>query len=883
MKFYIVLLFVFFTNVFVSGSGIFIGVGNIGNVFHYAYDPYNETFIIPSATKHQIFIFKLKTNELFPIVGTFGVFGNTTNVPGAQALLYAPSSVGLVYSRERNKYPIGYLSTDYSGHCIRYIDAKFPHFVTTVAGNCGTFGTNNGIGTNAYFKNPFVIALDRDNFRYGISDYSNGCIRLLTINNKNFSQPVNVSTIAGICGNSGFSTPSGNSLSMQLSYPTGITFIPNSNVILISEPITHRILRLVGISSINGGYLSVINYIWSNTYLSNWYVIPPQNRSSIIRVYITSTGGVINNIFTSEFNYDTIENITDNQTIIYTQLDCTGSNINMRYTMTISNGTMYQSYTSSTMAISRLETQSDCNGFAYDQKLLIPQYSNSQSKSKSKSNTQFESESRSRNVSTSNTQFESESRSRNVSTSNTKIESESRSQNISESNTKNESGSNTQIESKSKTKIESESQIKSESKSQIESKSHVQSESNTKMKIKEKTITKIEIPKIVGISQNAVVSGSGTVLFSTMSVVQPTLLSNVVRFRSINKLMSNDETCKRDRSLVPDITESPTQIYFPQNSSAKYFNGIIVGNITVIIGVSSIYCIICYLVYTWNKKKNTEMIFGKFLQDYYVFDVAVAIFTILVTPIFIATVIIAGDSYNDYPMIRATLVCLVMILTAIYFILTYIYIFKKENIHCNKISRTTIFSKLFKEESEWEINNYPLYYGTTGEYISILLLNGYKKNYHYFAFIDNCMLFLFGIPEIIANYVNDDISCNVYALALTTIIGLYLLLLVVFRPMQPAIVLYTTIFCLIIQFGICIAVVSSYNMDEIPLLGIFLTLSLYVPMITPITLIIYDVYNKIIELRSPEQIKDNEQELKDILVTPKLIESRASISLFMEI
>ena len=214
-----------------------------GSVFSFTYDPYNQTFIIPSATQNQIFMFDIQTMQLQLIGGTLNVAGNATNV-GLHATFSFPTSVALVYDNKHSKESTGYLVTDYSNNCIRHISTQFPHYVTMVAGNCWTTGISDGIGNVAYFNNPINIVLDETNFRYGVADYTNGCVRLLTLNGANYSQPVNVSTIAGICGSPGITTNSGNPLSVKLSQPFGILFIPNSNVMLISEAQTRRIFQI---------------------------------------------------------------------------------------------------------------------------------------------------------------------------------------------------------------------------------------------------------------------------------------------------------------------------------------------------------------------------------------------------------------------------------------------------------------------------------------------------------------------------------------------------------------------------------------------------------------------------------------------------------------
>ena len=82
------ILFLFITFIasffisFTMSFSAYCGINDIGNVFHYSYDPFNDTFIVPSMTKHQIFIFNLNTLNIWPIVGTDGITGVNTNVPG---------------------------------------------------------------------------------------------------------------------------------------------------------------------------------------------------------------------------------------------------------------------------------------------------------------------------------------------------------------------------------------------------------------------------------------------------------------------------------------------------------------------------------------------------------------------------------------------------------------------------------------------------------------------------------------------------------------------------------------------------------------------------------------------------------------------------------
>lgn len=120
--------------------------------------------------------------------------------------------------------------TDQRNHCIRKIATNGQ--VTTIAGNPGVPGYQDGIGSSALFDNPTGIICYNNNLY--ISDYANHSIRLVSLSD--FS----VNTIIGN-GTPGDVDGIGNAA--QLGGPVGIC-IYSSTEILFTEQVNHKIKKL---------------------------------------------------------------------------------------------------------------------------------------------------------------------------------------------------------------------------------------------------------------------------------------------------------------------------------------------------------------------------------------------------------------------------------------------------------------------------------------------------------------------------------------------------------------------------------------------------------------------------------------------------------------
>lgn len=117
------------------------------------------------------------------------------------------------FSRPTQLVPLGdsLYVTDRQNHTVRKI-VRSTGVVTTVAGSAGNYGTTDGTGTAARFRNPDGIATD-GTYLY-IADSSNHSIRRLD------PSTGAVITIAGTAGSSGSTNGTGTSASLHT--PTGL-------------------------------------------------------------------------------------------------------------------------------------------------------------------------------------------------------------------------------------------------------------------------------------------------------------------------------------------------------------------------------------------------------------------------------------------------------------------------------------------------------------------------------------------------------------------------------------------------------------------------------------------------------------------------------------
>ena len=124
--------------------------------------------------------------------------------------------------------------------------------VTTLAGLAQTFGTNDGLGTNARFSYPFGIAVDPSGNVY-VADTLNSTIRKITTNGA-------VTTFAGVSGlaayQDGYVTNGGTNMA-TFAYPYGIA-VNNSNTIYVADTYANLIRKITYEPAINNWFVSTL-------------------------------------------------------------------------------------------------------------------------------------------------------------------------------------------------------------------------------------------------------------------------------------------------------------------------------------------------------------------------------------------------------------------------------------------------------------------------------------------------------------------------------------------------------------------------------------------------------------------------------------------------
>jgi sugar lactone lactonase YvrE len=142
------------------------------------------------------------SNIVTTIAGTIGAPGSTDGT-GAAARFNRP--LGIAVDQSDNLYV-----TDSGNYTIRKITA--PGIVTTIAGQAGTQGTDNGLGSAAHFREPYGVVVDSAQNLY-VTDRSAHTVRKI-------SSAGNVTTLAGQADSSGADNGPGSMA--RFSFPQGI-------------------------------------------------------------------------------------------------------------------------------------------------------------------------------------------------------------------------------------------------------------------------------------------------------------------------------------------------------------------------------------------------------------------------------------------------------------------------------------------------------------------------------------------------------------------------------------------------------------------------------------------------------------------------------------
>src|ERR1700722_9305640 len=149
-------------------------------------------------------------DAVMTVAGTVQMPGSTDG-PAASALFNDPS--GLAMDAAGNLYV-----ADNLNHTIRKLATN--GMVSTFAGQAGTEGSANGIGTNAMFRNPSGIVISASGTLY-VTDTGNQTIRAITSGGT-------ASTIAGQAGTPGYTNGTG--AAALFNSPIGIALDQSGNL-----------------------------------------------------------------------------------------------------------------------------------------------------------------------------------------------------------------------------------------------------------------------------------------------------------------------------------------------------------------------------------------------------------------------------------------------------------------------------------------------------------------------------------------------------------------------------------------------------------------------------------------------------------------------------
>ncbi len=281
------------------------------------YDYQRDRIIQYGGADHQIHSLNYHTNISTPIVGIAGISGFND---GNGAIAKIGILGGLTGFYGNNDRIVGYLASDSTYSCVRYISADPPYNTRTVLGNCSHSGSVRGSGLFARLVEPFAISAGKEgkNWIYALVDQAD-------------------SKVIGLRGNNTIMTSF-----CIVCNPVGLIF-PRSLVYVENLLFNNTYLKVV-----DNGVKDILLTTWGYSELAYYY-----NGSFIIigRVH----EGPIGKSITSIKSYGSIiyaAKYQENDTSIYygkntSNLDkttCPGYSNTMYDIIVLPNGTLIQSY-----------------------------------------------------------------------------------------------------------------------------------------------------------------------------------------------------------------------------------------------------------------------------------------------------------------------------------------------------------------------------------------------------------------------------------------------------------------------------------------------------------------------------------------------------------
>jgi DNA-binding beta-propeller fold protein YncE len=221
-----------------AGTGSFGGDDGIGSnaSFYYPYSvavsPDLLYALVADTYNKQIRSITLTTTQVSSLAGVAGSLGSTNGV-GTNSRFYYPIGVSL------SSDGLFALVTDAYNHLIRHIVVSTSS-VTTLAGDVGTFGSTNGIGTNALFYHPPAVSVSSDGVFALVADAFNHLIRHIVISTSL------VTTLAGRAGSA--SSINGVGTNAYFNSPYGVAVSPDGQFALVADT-SNQLIRRIDIST----------------------------------------------------------------------------------------------------------------------------------------------------------------------------------------------------------------------------------------------------------------------------------------------------------------------------------------------------------------------------------------------------------------------------------------------------------------------------------------------------------------------------------------------------------------------------------------------------------------------------------------------------------
>ena len=166
--------------------------------------------------------------------GQMGVAGSLDNWPAINAKFQHPYGVAVdasntVYVTDEHNHTIRAITKNYVNHLL------LGYSVSTLAGQVGVAGTNDGVGTAAHFNFPQGIALDNAGNLF-VADGKNHTIRKMTLVGTNWI----VTTIGGMAGIT--NSTDGIGKMARFNYPGGIA-VDSAGMLYVTDSDNHTIRK----------------------------------------------------------------------------------------------------------------------------------------------------------------------------------------------------------------------------------------------------------------------------------------------------------------------------------------------------------------------------------------------------------------------------------------------------------------------------------------------------------------------------------------------------------------------------------------------------------------------------------------------------------------